>query len=295
MKSGFVTLIGRPNVGKSTLMNRLIGARIAITSNKAQTTRHRIETVYTDERGQIIFLDTPGIHKAKSRLGDYMVGTAKDAIGEVDIVLWLIEPSDPFGEGEELVRSFLKSAKKPVVLLINKTDLADEKTLAGCRSRFEKEYDFAAVQAVSALTGAGTEALMQRLFDLLPEGPLLYDEDTLTDQTMRTLAAEFIREKALKNLSDEVPHGIAVEVEAYHEKPDGSADIEAAIICEKESHKGIVIGKGGLTIKKIGTEARQEIEKLTEAKVNLKLFVKVRKDWRNDQAFLKSIGYGKRT
>ena len=295
MKSGFVTLIGRPNVGKSTLMNELIGARIAITSSKAQTTRHRIETVYTEERGQIVFLDTPGIHKAKNRLGDYMVGTAREAVGEVDLILWLVEPGDRFGESEELVRSFVKNAKKPVILVINKCDLADEAGLAACRQCFEQAYGFAAVLAVSALQGTNRDELLTLIFRHLPEGPLFYDEDTLTDQTMRTLAAEFIREKALRHLSEEVPHGIAVEVEAYHEKPDGSADIEAAIICEKESHKGIVIGKGGATIKKIGTEARQELEALTEAKVNLKLFVKVKKDWRNDPAFLKSLGYGKRT
>ena len=295
MRSGFVTLIGRPNVGKSTLMNRLIGERIAITSNKAQTTRHRIETVYTDERGQIIFLDTPGIHKAKNKLGDYMVGAAKDTIPEVDLILWLTEPDDFFGEGEEQVKSFLKGVRTPVVLLINKMDTAGAEKLAACRARFEKEYAFADILPISALTGENIETLRQLVFDKLPEGPLLYDEDTLTDQNMRSLAAEFIREKALRHLSEEVPHGIAVEVEAYRERPDGTADIEAAIICEKESHKGIVIGKGGATIKKIGTEARQEIEKLTDGKVNLKLFVKVKKDWRNDAAFLKSIGYGKRT
>ncbi|MBO4872259.1 MAG: GTPase Era [Lachnospiraceae bacterium] len=295
MKSGFVTLIGRPNVGKSTLMNALIGERIAITSNKAQTTRHRIETVYTDERGQIIFLDTPGIHKAKNRLGDYMVGVATESISEVDLVLWLIEPSDRFGEGEDLVRAFLKAGHKPVVLVINKTDTADKATIAACREAFAREYDFADVIEVSALKGENVGRLLQLLYDRLPEGPLFYDEDTLTDQSMRMLAAEFIREKALRYLSDEVPHGIAVEIEAYHELRDGAADIEAAIICEKESHKGIVIGKGGATIKKIGTEARQEIEKLAGGKINLKLFVKVRKDWRNDPAFLKSIGYSKRS
>lgn len=295
MKSGFVTLIGRPNVGKSTLMNALIGARIAITSNKAQTTRHRIETVYTDERGQIIFLDTPGIHKAKNRLGDYMVGVARDSIAEVDLVLWLVEPSDRFGENEEEVKGFLQGIRKPVILVINKIDTVDEAALLACRDRFIKEMPFLAVTEVSALQGRNIDALRQLLFDSLPDGPLFYDEDTLTDQTMRSLAAEFIREKALKVLSDEVPHGIAVEIEAYKERGDGSADIEASIICEKESHKGIVIGKGGATIKKIGTEARQEIEKLAEGRVNLKLFVKVRKDWRNDPAFLKSLGYYKRT
>ncbi len=295
MRSGFVTLIGRPNVGKSTLMNRLIGARIAITSNKSQTTRHRIETVYTDERGQIIFLDTPGIHKAKNKLGDYMVGVARDSIAEVDLILWLIEPSDYFGEGEELVKSFLQNVRKPVILIINKTDTVQEDALEACRARFSQEYPFTDILCVSALKGDNVSHLLERLFELLPEGPLFYDEDTLTDQSMRMLAAEYIREKTLKYLSQEVPHGIAVEIEAYHERSDGSADIEAAIICEKDSHKGIIIGKGGSLIKKIGTEARKDLEELTEAPVNLKLFVKVKKDWRNDAMFLKSIGYSKKT
>ncbi len=295
MRSGYATLIGRPNVGKSTLMNRLIGQKIAITSNKAQTTRERIETVYTDERGQIVFLDTPGIHRVKNKLGEYMVGVARDSIREVDLILWLIEPADRFGEGEALVRDFLKEAGTPVLLVINKADTASEETLKACRERFAAAYAFAAVICVSALTGLNTDLLMSEIYRFLPEGPLYYDEDTLTDQTMRDLAAELIREKALRNLSDEVPHGIAVEVESYREREDGGADIEASVICEKESHKGIVIGRGGAMLKKIGSEARLDLEQMLEAKVSLRLFVKVRKDWRNDASQLRSLGYRKRT
>ena len=295
MKSGFATLIGRPNVGKSTLMNRLIGQKIAITSNKAQTTRERIETVYTDERGQVIFLDTPGIHRAKNKLGEYMVGVAKDSIAEVDLILWLTEPSDRIGEQEALVLDFLKNAGTPVLLVINKADTASAEDLDACRKRFEPAFAFSGMICVSALTGLNCDGLLEEIYRLLPEGPLYYDEDTLTDQSMRALTAEIIREKALRNLSDEVPHGIAVEVESFKEREDGGADIEASVICEKESHKGIVIGKGGAMLKKIGIEARQDLEEMLEGKVSLRLFVKVRKDWRNDAAQLRSLGYRKRT
>lgn len=292
MKSGFAVLIGRPNVGKSTLMNRLIGTKIAITSHKAQTTRNRIETVYTDERGQIVFLDTPGIHRARTRLGEYMVGTARSTLSEVDLILWLTEPGDPFGEKEEQIASYLGGLKTPRMLVINKADTADEGAIARCRDRFYEKVSFQSFRAVSALTGAGCEALMEDIFSYLPEGPLYYDEDALTDQTLRELAGELIREQALRILSQEVPHGIAVEVESFEEEEDITR-IQAALICEKESHKGIVIGKGGATLKKIGTGARQEIEKLLEGRADLRLFVKVRKDWRNDSRQLKSFGYRK--
>ncbi len=291
MKSGFVTLIGRPNVGKSTLMNRLIGQKIAITSNKAQTTRTRIETVWTDERGQIVFLDTPGIHRAKNKLGDYMVGAARGTLSEVDLICWLVEPSDRVEEKEEQILSYLEKVKAPVLLVINKADTADQEALAACRSRFAARYDFADSLAVSALSGTGTEELRQLIYDHLPEGPYYFEEDTLTDQSLRDLAAELIREKALRRLSQEVPHGIAVEIEAFEEATGRPVRIEAALICERESHKGIVIGKGGSMLKAIGTDARKDIEELLESPVNLKLFVKVRRDWRNDNAQLGSLGY----
>lgn len=293
MKSGFVTLIGRPNVGKSTLMNRLIGQKIAITSNKAQTTRTRIETVYTDDRGQIIFLDTPGIHRAKNKLGDFMVDAARSTLGEVDLILWLVEPEDKIEEKEEQILSYLEGSRLPVILVINKADTAGQDAIGACRDRFCARYAFTESCVISALKGDGVEALRQLIFDRLPEGPLYFDEDSLTDQSLRDLAAEMIREKALRHLSKEVPHGIAVEIESFREEEGRPAAIEASLICEKESHKGIVIGKGGSMLKTIGSEARRDIEELLEGPVNLRLFVKVRKDWRNDKAQLKSLGYRK--
>lgn len=293
MKSGFVTLIGRPNVGKSTLMNRLIGTKIAITSHKAQTTRKRIETVYTDERGQVIFLDTPGIHRAKTRLGDYMVEAARGTLKEVDLILWLVEPGDPFSEKEEQIAGYLAEVKTPRILVINKADTADEEKIALCRSRFESQMAFDAVYVLSALTVQGVEELMAGLFERLPEGPLYYDPDTLTDQTLRELAAELVREQALNALSEEVPHGIAVDIESFEEEEDITR-IQAAIICEKETHKGIVIGKGGSMLKKIGSGARAEMMELLGTRVDLRLFVKVRKDWRNDSRQLGNFGYRKK-
>ena len=293
-KSGFVTLLGRPNVGKSTLMNALIGQKIAITSAKAQTTRNRIETVYTDERGQIVFLDTPGVHKAKNKLGDFMVDAARSTLDEVDLILWLAEPSAYFGEGEALVRDMLAKRKTPVALIINKADTVGEEAVAACRARFEQEYDFCEVLAVSALKETGLDALMDLIFRHLPEGPYYYDPEEVTTETMRDIAAEIIREKALRNLSEEIPHGIAVTIEQMKEREDGGFDIEASLICEKESHKGIVIGKGASMIKKIGTQARLDIEEMTESPVNLKLFVKERKDWRNDARQVRSFGYKKK-
>ncbi len=289
--SGFVTLIGRPNVGKSTLMNHLIGQKIAITSEKPQTTRNRIETVYTDERGQIIFLDTPGITHAKNKLGSYMISVAETTLKEVDLILWLAEPSAFFGEGEAFVREKLSGVKTPVFLVINKIDTAEEEKIKACEETFCREYPFRKVIRVSALKEENLDSLMQAIFDALPEGPQYFDEDTLTDQPMRQIAAEIIREKALRNLSDEVPHGIAVEVDSMKERPDGLFDVDAAIICEKESHKGIVIGKQGAMLKKIGSQARHEIEALMDARINLKLWVKVRKDWRNDMNQLRGFGY----
>ena len=289
--SGFVTLIGRPNVGKSTLMNRLIGQKIAITSEKPQTTRNRIETVYTDERGQIVFLDTPGITHSKNKLGDYMITAAEATLKEVDLILWLAEPAAFFGEGEAFVREKLKGVKTPVYLVINKTDTVGPDALKACEETFLKEFPFKKVIRVSALSGENVDGLMAAIFEALPEGPQYFDEDTLTDQPMRQIAAELIREKALRNLSDEVPHGIAVEIERMAERPDGLFDVDASIVCEKESHKGIIIGKKGAMLKKIGTEARLEIEALMDARINLKLWVKVRKDWRNDMSQLRGFGY----
>lgn len=293
-KSGFVALIGRPNVGKSTLMNKLIGQKIAITSNKPQTTRNRIQTVYTDERGQVVFLDTPGIHKAKTKLSEYMVDVAQKTIGDVDAVLWLVEPTDYIGAGEQHIITVLKAAKKPVILVINKVDTIKKEDVLRFIDVYRREMDFAEIIPVSALKGTNTEELMETIYKYLPVGPMFYDEDTITDQPMRQIVAELIREKALRCLSDEIPHGIAVTVEQMKERPDGSMwDIEANVICERDSHKGIIIGKGGTMLKKIGSAARYEIEEMMEAKVNLKLWVKVRKEWRDSDTLLKNYGYKK--
>ncbi len=291
-KSGFVTLIGRPNVGKSTLMNHLIGQKIAITSDKPQTTRNRIQTVYTDERGQVIFLDTPGIHKAKNKLGEYMVKVAKDTLNEVDVVLWLVEPTTYIGAGEQHIIEQLAKVKTPVILVINKIDTVKKEEIMAAIETYQDKYPFAAIVPVSAKKKENTDRLMEQIFKYLPYGPMYFDEDTVTDQPERQIAAELIREKALRLLGEEVPHGIAVTIEKMRERADGSmVDIEATIVCERDSHKGIIIGKQGSMLKKIGTKAREEIERLFEYKVNLKLWVKVKKDWRDSDILMKNYGY----
>lgn len=293
LKTGFVALIGRPNVGKSTLMNRLIGQKIAITSNKPQTTRNRIQTVYTEERGQIIFLDTPGIHKAKNRLGEYMVNTAKQTMNDVDVVLWLVEPTTYIGAGEQQIAASLKNCKKPVILVINKVDTVKKEEILKFIAAYKDIVRFDEIVPVSALKGQNTEELIDAVFKYLPYGPMYYDEDTVTDQPMKQIAAELVREKALRCLSDEIPHGIAVTIEKMKERLDGSGiiDIEATIICERDSHKGIIIGKGGEMLKKIGSAARFELERMMELKVNLKLWVKVKKEWRDNDLLMKNYGY----
>ncbi len=294
-KSGFVTIIGRPNVGKSTLMNHLIGQKIAITSQKAQTTRNRIQTVYTSEEGQIVFVDTPGINKARNKLGDYMLEAAVRTLDGVDAVLWLVEPSTFIGKGEEYILSRLAKVKTPVVLVVNKIDTVDKEALLKAVVTYNARYDFAGIVPVSAVTGENTDELLKTIFDLLPEGPMYYDEDTVTDQPERQIVAELIREKALRRLSEEIPHGIAVVVERMRgRKKDSIMDIDAVIVCERDSHKGIIIGKNGKMIKQIGTDARTEIENLLDTKVNLKLWVKVRKDWRDSDILLKNYGYNRK-
>lgn len=289
-KSGFVTLIGRPNVGKSTLMNRLIGQKIAITSHKPQTTRNRIQTVYTDDNGQIIFLDTPGIHKAKNKLGDYMVMTAVKTISDVDVVLWLVESSTYVGPGDKQIAEQLKKCNVPIILVINKSDTVKKEEMFEIITAYKDLCDFAEIIPLSALKGDNTDELIKLIFKYLPYGMPYYDEDTVTDQPERQIAAEMIREKALKCLDDEIPHGIAVSIERMDYKKN-IVDIEATIICERDSHKGIIIGKGGSMLKKIGSAARYEIERLVENKVNLNLWVKVKKDWRDSDYMLKNFGY----
>lgn len=289
-KSGFAALIGRPNVGKSTLMNCLIGQKIAITSSKPQTTRNRIQTVYTSDEGQIVFVDTPGIHKAKNRLGDYMVNVAERSLKEVDVILWLVEPSNFIGAGEQHIIEQLKRINTPVILVINKIDTVKKEELLGFIDTYRKEMDFAEIVPVSALKNDNTEELVKCIMQYLPYGPAFYDEDTITDQPQRQIVAELIREKALRCLEEEIPHGIAVTIEKM--KWRGKiVDIEATIICERESHKGIIIGKQGAMLKKIGSSARRDIEELLESKVNLQLWVKVKKDWRDSDFLLKNFGY----
>ncbi len=294
-KSGFVTLIGRPNVGKSTLMNHLIGQKIAITSNKPQTTRNRIQTVYTDERGQIVFLDTPGIHKAKNKLGEYMVNVAERTLNEVDVILWLVEPSTFIGAGERHIVEQLKRTKTPVILIINKVDTVDKKEIIKYMDTYRKVYDFAEIIPVSALRAQNLDTVLDQVFKYLPYGPMFYDEDTITDQPQRQIVAEMIREKALRCLDEEIPHGIAVAIDQMKERKGGGMfDIDATIICERDSHKGIIIGKGGSMLKRIGSEARRDIENMLEAKVNLQLWVKVKKDWRDSDFLMKNFGYDKK-
>lgn len=293
MKSGFVALIGRPNVGKSTLMNTLIGQKIAITSSKPQTTRNRIQTVFTDERGQIVFLDTPGIHKAKNKLGEYMVKVSTRTLRDVDLVLWLVEPGTFIGEGDEHVFEILSNVEVPVILAVNKMDSLKQKDdILGVIAKYSSKMNFADIVPVSALKGTNTDELLKVIFKYLSEGPMYYDEDTVTDQPIKQIASELIREKALKFLQDEIPHGIAVEIDTWsYRKGGGMVDIEAAIVCEKDSHKGIIIGKGGGMLKKIGSAARKDIENLLECKVNLKLWVKVRPKWRDSDVQMKNFGY----
>lgn len=291
-KSGFVTLIGRPNVGKSTLMNHLIGQKIAITSEKPQTTRNRIQTVYTDERGQIIFLDTPGIHKAKNKLGEYMVNVAENTLKEVDVILWLVEPTTFIGAGERHIAEQLSKIKTPVILVINKIDTVKSKEeILTFIAAYKDILNFAEIIPVSALKEMNIEDVKSSIFKYLPVGPQFYDEDTVTDQPMRQIAAELIREKALRMLDDEIPHGIAVVIDQMKERPNGIIDVDATIVCERDSHKGIIIGKGGSMLKRIGTAARMEIENLMDTKVNLKLWVKVRREWRDSDMYMKNYGY----
>ena len=289
-KSGFVTLIGRPNVGKSTLMNYLIGQKISITSNKPQTTRNRIQTVLTTDEGQIVFVDTPGIHKAKNKLGEYMVNVAEKTLNEVDVVLWLVEPTTFIGAGEQHIAKQLQRVKTPVILVINKVDSVKREEILPAIAAYKDIYDFADIVPVSARSGDNTDELLRVIMKYLPYGPQFYDEDTVTDQPERQIVAELIREKALHSLQDEIPHGIAVAIDRM-KMQNKVMHIDATIICERDSHKGIIIGKQGSMLKKIGSTARYEIERMLDCKVNLKLWVKVKKDWRDSEFLMKNFGY----
>ena len=295
-KSAFVAIVGKPNVGKSSLLNRLLGEKIAIVSAKPQTTRSKIMGVMNagaHGETQLVFTDTPGMHKPKNKLGDYMVKTIVDSIGDVDMCLMVVEESGKLHEAElELIEKFRK-LEMPAVLAINKIDrLSDKKLLLERIAQFSELYDFAGIIPISAQEGEGVEQLIEKLCEMAEEGPHFFDDDTLTDQPERVIAAEISREKMLRLLSDEVPHGTAVEIEKMRERPDGGImDIEATIYCEKESHKGIIIGKGGAMLKKIGSYARTDLEKFLETRINLKLWVKVTPDWRNKAGGLRRFGY----
>ena len=292
-RSGFVAVIGRPNVGKSTLTNRIIGQKIAITSNKPQTTRNRIRTVYTCDRGQIVFVDTPGIHKAKNRLGEYMMTAAKRTVAEADLILWLVEADEYVGPGDKAIGEQLSGMSTPVILVINKTDTRKKDDILRIISIYKDLCEPVEIVPVSALKGDNVDVLIDQIFKYLPEGVAFFDEDTVTDQPVRQIVAELIREKALKCLGEEVPHGVAVMIESMNFR-ENIVDIDATVICEKDSHKGIMIGKGGAMLKKIGSAARYEIEKLLDSKVNLKIWIKVKKDWRDSDVLLKNIGYDRK-
>ena len=292
MKSGYVTLLGRPNVGKSTLMNKIIGQKIAITSDKPQTTRNKIQAVYTDERGQIIFLDTPGMQKARNKLGEYMVDVTNHSIGDADVILWVVEASDFIGGGDRSIASQLKDVKKPVVIVINKADLLqDKKELLPIIAKFNDLLPGCEIVPVSAEKGSNCDELIKVIFSFMPEGPMYFDEDTVTNQPVKQIAAEMIREKALRYMSEEIPHGVAVVIDRFGWRDDGMYDVDATIVCEKDSHKGIIIGKGGSMLKRIASSARIDIEELTGEKVNLKVWVKVKENWRDNNIQIKNFGY----
>lgn len=292
-KSGFVTIVGRPNVGKSTLMNKILGEKLSIVSNKPQTTRNNIQTILTRENYQIIFVDTPGIHKPKHKLGEYMVNSAKESMKDVDLVLFLTNPDSEIGRGDKFILESLKNSKAPVFLVLNKVDENTQERVAESLKMYSEAFDFKEIIPISALKGKNVDTLINLMVEALPEGPKYYPDDMITDVQERFVVSEIVREKALRTLRDEVPHGIAVDVIQMKKKENGTYHIEVDLICEKDSHKGIIIGKNGESLKKIGSAARYELEKFLNSKVNIKIWVKVRKEWRDNQSLLKELGYKK--
>ena len=291
-KSGFVSLIGRPNVGKSTLMNCLIGEKIAIISSKPQTTRNKIQSILTTDDMQVIFIDTPGLHTPKSKLGNYMVKSAENTLSNVDIVLYLIEPFEKIKDSDKAILERLKNVKNPVFLVINKIDTVEKPELLKVMEAYSNEYPFAEIIPISALKDKNTEELLKAIRKYIPSGPRYFPEDMITDQPERQIVAEMIREKALYLLQDEIPHGIAVEITSMKPRKDKDiTDIEATIYCERDSHKGIIIGKQGSMLKKIGSNARRDIERFIGGSVNLQIWIKVKKDWRDSDFLLKNFGY----
>lgn len=290
--SGFVSLIGRPNVGKSTLMNNLIGEKIAIISKKPQTTRNKIQSILTENDFQAIFIDTPGIHKPKSKLGNYMVKSAETTLNEVDIVLYLIEPFEKIKESDLNIIKKLENIKTPIFLIINKIDTVPKEEILKTIESYKSILNFAEIIPISALKNKNTQELLKTIKKYLPEGPKYFPEDMITDQPERQIVSEIIREKSLNLLQEEIPHGIAVEINSMKKRQNKDLiDINATIYCEKDSHKGIIIGKQGAMLKKIGSNARYEIERLLGSNINLQIWIKVKKDWRDSDFLLKNFGY----
>lgn len=291
MKSGFVSIVGRPNVGKSTLINGIIGAKIAIVSDKPQTTRNRIQGIYTCEQGQIIFVDTPGVHKPKHLLGEYMVKVSTRSINEVDLIYYVVDVTRPLGGGERYIINYLKEAPVPIFLLLNKIDLVGEEEIDRTLRDYHGIMKFTEVFQISAALGTNIDQVLERTLESLPEGPLYYDGDDLTDQPASFVVAELIREKALLLTRDEVPHALAVEMDAFEQKPTGKIYLRATIYTERETQKAIIIGKGGSMLKSIGEQSRQDIELLLGKSVYLDLWVKVKKNWRDNEGNLRQLGY----
>lgn len=292
MKSGFVAIIGRPNVGKSTLLNQILGQKIVITTDKAQTTRKRIKGIYTTDKGQIVFIDTPGIHKPLNKLGEFLLDEAKFSVPDADVILFLVDGSEPAGKGDKWIAKNILQTQTPIIIVMNKVDKVKkngkaEENLLTYKTLFETNIP---TVRISAKTGRNIDTLLKNIYKNLPEGNILYPEDVITEETMRDVTEEVIREKILLNTSDEIPHSVAVKVENYYEQEDIDK-IYATIYCEQKSQKGILIGKGGNLLKKIGTEARIELEKITEKKIFLSLEVKIEKDWRKKDNILKNFGY----
>lgn len=292
-KSGFVAIIGRPNVGKSTLMNQVIGQKIAIMSDKPQTTRNKIHGVYTTEDYQVVFLDTPGIHKRQSKLGDYMNQTALSTLGEVEAVLFLVDASEGIGGGDRYIAEQLKSIRTPVILVMNKIDKIEPTALLPLIEEYRGLHDFAEIVPISAMHGNNVSTLLDQIRKYLPDGPQYYPEDQVTDHPEQFVCAELIREKILHMTREEVPHSIAVTIEDMRAQENGTVYISAVIFVERDSQKGIIIGKQGALLKQVGKQARQDIERLLGSKIFLELWVKVKKDWRNQERVLRDLGFHK--
>ncbi|AYF54518.1 GTPase Era [Clostridium sp. K25] len=290
-KSGFISIIGRPNVGKSTLINEILGEKLSIVSCRPQTTRNNIRAILTKDDYQLVFLDTPGIHKPRHKLGEYMVKAAESSKDEVDLIVFITTPQNEIGKGDELILENIKNSKKPVFLIVNKIDENPPELVAETLKKYSEYMEFKEIIPISAQKNKNVDILLDLMIKYMPEGPKYYPDDMITDVQERFVVSEIIREKALKLLSEEVPHGIAVEIISMKQAKNGTYHIDANLLCEKDSHKGIVIGKGGQMLKKIGTYARQDISKFLDTKVNLKVWVRVKKEWRDSNFMLKELGY----